>query len=343
MNKTKLCCLFITIISLNSATKAQEIATDNAGKPIFTIPSTNKIIWDVALNNLGINYTPFVFRKTRYYVMNGAAQQNTMYKSTSLNIKASVANNEEDILLIDNDLDIAPHFEVGINRTIDNLVNPSRIDKYYTFNLSVFTDHQSFKLYDTTAKKFMEDKYKRWSWGFKSSLNIFHRTTYALALNVSFKNSIVADDLTSVQDKSSNTVYSDNNIVTNGETDGYLAPANAISNWRVSIANPWFTKTKSGLTIIPYYFIKFGDIKPKHNAGVLFTFLKNPFKNFDINAATGAYDPNASYEFETAFSIGLNFLSTGTEKKNYLFLSGTVSFGKTSKTAGSSLGANNLF
>src|SRR5205814_6581571 len=113
-------------------------------------------------------------------------------------------------------------------------------------------------------------------------LNVFFRTHSALALNLSYKNSIVVDDLTSYQKKSSNKIYVDNNIATNGEIDGYLNPLSPLSNWRFSFAYPYFIDNKLHMALIPYYFIKFGEgIKPKNDAGIMFTFLNETFRNFD--------------------------------------------------------------
>jgi hypothetical protein len=316
------------VISIES--RSQDIATDNEGKPIFTVPNTKKLTTDIALNNLGLDYTPFHLKRVKYFITDENGQKKyTMYKSTTINLKGNIVNNDEDVLLFGKDMDITPHIEIGINRAIDTLINPSRIGKYYTFSAALFADFQSFDLYDTTNKKFLTDKYSRTSYGGRVSLNIFFRTSSALALNLSYKNSIVTDDLTSFQKRSSNEIYVDNNIATNGEVDGYLTPLTPSKNWRFSIAYPQFLKGSLHLAIIPYYFVKFGEsIKPKNNAGIMFTFLNDTFRNFD-KKKDGQYDQDARYTFESAFSIGLNLLSTGSDKRNYVFLSGTVSFGKT--------------
>jgi hypothetical protein len=320
--------IFLLVISIKAT--SQDIATDNEGKPIFTIPNTKKFNPEIALNNLGLDYTPFHLKRVRYFITEGDGQKKyTMNKSTTINLKGNIVNNDEDVLLIGKDMDITPHIEVGINRAIDTLINPSRIGKYYTFSAALFADFQSFDLYDTINKKFLPDKYSRTSYGGRVSLNIFFRTRSALALNLSYKNSIVTDDLTSFQKRTSNEIYVDNNIATNGEVDGYLTPLAPSKNWRFSIAYPQFLRSSLHLAIIPYYFVKFGEsIKPKNNAGIMFTILNDTFRDFD-KKKNGQYDQDARYTFESAFSIGLNLISTGTEKRNYIFLSGTVSFGKT--------------
>lgn len=304
---------------------AQDVATDNDGKPIFTIPGIKKMIPEVALNNLGLNYTPLHLKRVKYYVLENNERKYSMYKSTTINLKGNIISNSEDVLLIGKDLKVTPHIEIGINRGFDTLINPSRIGHYYTFSGAVFADFQNFDLYDTANKKFL-DTYHRTSYGAKVNLNIFYGTKSALAFNLSYQNSIVIDDQTSFQKKSSNTIYVDNNIASNGTSDGYLSPVTPSKNWRFSIAFPQFLNS-SNLTLIPYYFVKFGEgITPKNNAGILFTVLNDKFRNFD--RPNGAFDQTARYTFKTAFSIGLNLLSTGTDKHNYIFLSGTISFGK---------------
>ncbi len=337
--------LTMTALFLNKKAMSQDVATDNDGKPIFVLPSTKKILPEVALNTVGFSYTPFHLKRVKYYVMEGGVKKYTMYKSTTINLKASIIGNDEDVLLIGKDMKVAPHFEIAFNRGIDTLINPSRINKYYTFSAVLFADVQSFDLYDTVNKKFLADKYRRTSIGGRVSYNQFFGTRSALALNLSYSNSIVTDDLTSYQKRSSNELYVDGNIATNGTTDGYLSPVSPVSNWRFSIAYPQFLGGKSRMAIIPYYFVKFGEgLTPKNNAGVLFTILNDKFRNFD--KPNGSYDQSARYTFETAFSIGLNLISTGTEKKNYIFLSGTVSFGKSkpkSDIENSRAVANNVF
>lgn len=324
---TLLASFMIIALGTSLSASSQDVATDNGGKPIFTIPSTKKIIPEVALNNLGLSYTPLHLKRVKYYVVENNDRKYTMYKSTTINLKGNIVSNDEDVLLIGKDLKVTPHIEIGLNRGFDTLINPSRIGHYYTLSGALFADFQSFDLYDTTTKKFL-DKYHRTSYGGRVSLNIFYGTKSAIAFNLSYQNSIVTDDQTSFQKKSSNTIYVDNNVATNGTTDGYLSPVSPSKNWRFSIAFPQFLNSSKNLTLIPYYFVKFGEgITPKNNAGIMFTILNDKFRNFD--RPNGVFDQSARYTFETAFSVGLNLLSTGTDKHNYIFLSGTLSFGKT--------------
>lgn len=306
---------------------SQEIATDNDGKPIFVMPSTKKILPEVALNNFGFSYTPLHLKRVKYYIRDETnSKQYTMYKSSVISMKASIVGNDEDILLVGKDMKFTPHFEIGFSRGFDTLINPSRVKKYYTFSAVLFADLQSFDLYDTVNKRFLPEKYKRTSMGGRVSYNIFFGTKSALALNLSYTNSIVTDDLTAYQKRSANELYVDGNIATNGTTDGYLSPIAPVSNWRFSIAYPQFLN-KSKMAIIPYYFVRFGEgLTPKNNAGVMLTMLNDKFRYFD--KPKGKYDQSARYTFETAFSIGLNLISTGSEKKNYIFLTGTLSIGK---------------
>ena len=299
---------------------SQDVATDNDGKPIFVIPSTKKILPEVALNNLGFNYTIVHLSRTRYYVKPAANEINTMYKSNTLSFKSNLITNDEDILLLGKGMKVRPHFEIGFNRGFDELLKPSFISNYYTFSISVFTDYQQYNLYDSVNKKDLP-KYKGWGFGGKVSYNLFFKTKSALALNFSIGNSVLTDDLTSFQRRSSNEIYADNNILTNGSNDGYFSPLSKTTNARFALAYPNFLK-KSKVAIVPYYILKVGEgIVPKNNAGIMFTILNDKFRDFDLPAGP------TNYKFETAFSIGLNFISTGSETKNYVFLSGTVSFG----------------
>jgi len=330
------------IIFSSSSTISQEIATDNKGEPIFTVPSSKRVIPEVALKNIGINFTALHLKKITYYVMEQGSKYYTMDKSTVINFKTNLVDNDDDVFTIGKEAKLTPHIEIGIARGIDALINPSKIDKYYTFSGALFMDFQTFDLYDTVSKTFLS-KYHRTSYGGKVGLNIFFKTKSAIAFNLSYKNSIVTDDQTSYQKKSSNTIYVDNNILTNGTTDGYLSPVDPSKNWRFSLAFPQFLKTRKAFAIIPYYFVKFGEgITPKNNAGILFTVLNDKFRNFD---AQNAVDPGRkdTYSFETAFSVGLNLLSTGGNNNPFLFISGTITIGKSKKTGEEKTKRNDLF
>lgn len=237
----------------------------------------------------------------------------------------SLFDNDDDVFTISKDANLTPHFEIGISRGIDSLINPSRIKRYYTLSGSLFADFQSFDLYDTVNKKFLP-KYNKTSYGATIGLNIFFKTKYALSLNITYKNSIETEDQVSYQKKGSNTIYVDDNVATNGEEDGYLSPLTPKKNWRFSFAVPWFIKSERSIAIIPYYFANFGNgLKPKNNAGIMFTFLNDPFRNFDAKNPANR-EASTKYSFKSAFSLGLNLISTGSEKHSYVFLSGTITF-----------------
>lgn len=321
------CCLFVFISPVLSA---QEIATDNKGEAIFTIPTADPVNTEIALKNIGVKFRPFRFNKKTFFVKEGGKEYFTMDKSTVINLGASLYDNDDDVFTIAKDANLTPHIEIGISRGIDALINPSKINKYYTLSGSLFADFQQFDLYDTVNKTFLP-KYNRTSYGGNIGLNIFFKTCYAFAFNLSYKNSIETDDQVSYQKKASNTIYTDNNILSNGEDDGYLSPLTPKKNWRMSLAVPWFLKTKRAFSIIPYYFINFGKgISPKNNAGVMFTVLNDKFRDFDKDNPADR-DKGKTYTFETAFSVGLNLISTGSDKHSFIFLSGTITFGS-SKT-----------
>jgi len=136
---------------------SQDIATDNEGEIIFAIPSTQAISPQIALNNLGFNSTFIHLKQKKYFIGTPEPGNYTMYKSTTINFKANVINNDDDVLLIGKGMKITPHFEIGINRGIDELLKPTGII-YYTLSGSIFTDLQRFKLYDTISKNFMPNK-----------------------------------------------------------------------------------------------------------------------------------------------------------------------------------------
>jgi len=332
--------LLVTILTGSSAL-SQDIATDNKGEPIFTVPSSERITPEVALKNIGVNFTALRIKKIKYYVMEGTTKYYTMDKSTVININANLVDNDDDVFTISKDAKLTPHVELGISRGIDALINPSKIDRYYTFSALLFADFQSFDLYDTVTKSFLP-KYHHTSYGGKIGFNMFFKTKSAIAFNLAYKNSIVTDDQTSYQKKSDNTVYADNNIVTNGTSDGYLSPVDPSKNWRLSLAFPQFLKTSKAVAIIPYYFVKFGEGIPKNNAGIMFTVMNDKFRNFDARNST---DPNRkdTYSFETAFSVGLNLLSRGTKNNPFLFISGTITIGKSKKSAEEKEGTKSLF
>lgn len=302
----------------------QQIASDNDGNSLFEVPTTNKLVPEVSLNNIGFAFTPFVFKKTRYYVMKDGKKIFTMDKSTAVDVKMSFSDNDDDILLVGRTLNIRPHFEIGIKRTIDQLNNPDGIT-YYTFNGSVFTEFQRFKQYDTLNKTFLKNDYKSWQFGAKVNWNVFFGTKTTIATNISYRNAVDIDNYSAVQDIGDG-IYSDDNVTSISEVSAYIAPIRATNQLRISVANPWFTKSFSNLTIIPYYFVNIGEFSPSHNAGFTLTFLKDRFRKF--------YKVNSNpYSFETAFSLGLNLLRSESRNSNILFLSGTASFGKSRKGA----------
>lgn len=331
----------LVVIVMVSTVSAQEIATDNKGEPIFTIPSEDAINTEIALKNIGVTFRPIRFNKKSYFIMDQGLKYYTMDKSTVVSIGASLVDNSDDVFTISKDAKLTPHVEIGISRGIDALINPSRINKYYTLSGSLFADFQSFDLYDTVNKTFLP-KHHRTSYGGKVGLNIFFQTKYAIAVNLSYKNSIETDDQVSYKKKSSNTIYVDNNISTNGSDDGYLSPLGPSKNWRISLAIPWFLKTSRAFAIMPYYFINFGEgLRPKNNAGIMFTVLNDKFRDFDAgNTANRA--AGKTFSFETAFSVGLNLLSIGSVNHPFLFISGTITLGSSKKTGQDKSKSNNI-
>lgn len=320
---------------------AQEIATDNKGEPIFTIPSEDAVNTEIALKNIGVTFRPIRFNKKSYYVMDEGSKYYTMDKSTVISVGGKFVDNSDDVFTISKDAKLTPHLEIGIFRGIDALINPSKIKKYYTLSGSLFADFQSFDLYDTINKTFLP-KYHHTSFGGNVGLNIFFQTKYAIAVNLSYKNSIETDDQISYQKKPSNTIYVDNNISTNGPHDGYLSPLDPSKNWRISLASPFFLKTRRAFALIPYYFINFGEgLSPKNNAGIMFTVLNDKFRDFDSGNSANR-DTSKTYSFETAFSIGLNLLSTGSANHPFLFLSGTITLGSSKKTGEDKVKSNNI-
>ena len=321
MTCLKLTVLLLMILYLSNNAHSQDIATDNEGSPIFSIPTNNKLSPQISLNNIGVTYTPFILQRSRFFIRGSNPKEYTMSKSWTVNLKANIINTEEDALLISGDMKLRPRFEVALNRTIDTLFKSSTLGSYYTFSAALITDYQKFEQYDLPAKKLIAP-YKRWNVGGRVSLNIFQGTKSAWALNLTYKNSLVTDDLTSYHLKMTEGAYIDDNIIANGDADGYIGPLSPSKNIRFSIARPWFLKSVRA-AIIPYYFLQAGEIKPKHNGGLMFTFLERQFRNFET---TNNGDP---YEFSTAFSIGANLLGIGSDKKQFVFVSGTISFGKT--------------
>lgn len=342
MKKSTFLLFFIgTLLLVINNAGAQDIATDNKGEPIFTVPSSKRIIPEVALKNIGINFTPFHLNKVKYYVMDNGSKYYTMDKSTVINVKANLIDNDDDVFTIAKGTKLTPHVEIGFARSIDALINPRKINKYYTFSGSVFADFQSFDLYDTLTQKFLP-KYRRTSFGARMGMNIFFKTKSAIALNMSYKNAIVTDEETPYQKRASNTIYTDNNILTNGTTDGYLSPLDPTENLRFSVAFPQFIKSSLPLAITPYYFVQLAEgSSPRNNAGLLFTILNDRFRDFDNNNGT---DRNASkkYSFESAFSVGLNLISTGSSNRSFLFISGTISLGKSKETSNEKNKSKNL-
>lgn len=326
---TLLCSILMSLYAAN--TYGQEIATDNKGEPLFSIPSSDVANTEIALKNIGVTLRPFKFQKKRFYVNEGGTKFYTMDKSTVLNIGGSLVDNDDDVFTISKDANITPHLEIGISRGIDELINPGKIKKYYTLSATVFADFQCFDLYDTVNKVFLP-KYRRTSYGAQIGANMFFKTKFAIAFNLRYKNSIETDEQVNYQKKASNTIYVDNSIVTNGENDGFLSPLDPSKNWRVSLSFPWFLKTeKRQFALMPYYFISFGEgLTPKNNAGLILTMLNDKFRGFD-DANTGNRDTDKKYSFDAAFSVGLNLLSTGTGNHPFIFLSGTFNLGPSGK------------
>lgn len=147
--------LLVIVTPFALSVSAQEIATDNKGEAIFTVPSDATVNTKIALKNIGVGFRPIRFKKKKFYVTEGGQKFYTMDKSTAINISASVVDNDDEVFTISKDAKLTPHIEIGISRGIDSLFNPRKINKYYTLSGSVFADFQSFDLYDTVNKVFL--------------------------------------------------------------------------------------------------------------------------------------------------------------------------------------------
>ncbi|HRG82753.1 MAG TPA: hypothetical protein PLO99_09570, partial [Chitinophagaceae bacterium] len=120
---TLLCSILMSLYAAN--TYGQEIATDNKGEPLFSIPSSDVANTEIALKNIGVTFRPFKFQRRRFYVIDSNGTNfYTMDKSTVLNIGGSLVDNDDDVLTISKDANITPHLEIGISRGIDELINP---------------------------------------------------------------------------------------------------------------------------------------------------------------------------------------------------------------------------
>jgi hypothetical protein len=330
---------FLSISTLlNLDVSAQVVLADQNGDPVFTLPSTKFFVPEISAATLGLNFNPLRFRRVWYYTQDSSNNKlYTMLKSTVVNIKCTVTDhNEKSSLVFGEKLNMSPHFELGISRAIDSLLNPSHVN-YSTSSISVYIDLQHFNVYDTVTKS-PAHKFKHTSYGARISQNIFFGTSWAIAANLSYQNSILKGDLISYQEKNGNEIYIDNNIVTNGDVDGYLHKIKPTENYRISLATPIFSFNpfrKINLNLVPYYFVNFGKgFIPKNNAGIALTFLGDKFYGFDKDKK-----PNDKpYAFESAFSIGFNALSTGSDKKTYAFVSGSFSVGGRGKRTAKSPG-----
>ncbi len=73
----------------------------------------------------------------------------------------------------------------------------------------------------------------------------------------------------------------------------------------------------------------------------MLTVLNDKFRDFDAgNPSSRA--ASKTYSFKTAFSVGLNVVSTGTENHPFLFLSGAITLGRSNKTGVDKSKSDNL-
>ncbi|MEL1243997.1 hypothetical protein AAEO56_06965 [Flavobacterium sp. DGU11] len=327
MNKKKsLFCILSIFAFFGVNMSAQDIITDNKGKPIFNMP-TSLIAPKLTANSGGIRFPIKRYNGTNYfyYQNNDSSKPKkfTVRKSWSIFGNIEVVSNTASILDLSKKPNVSPHFEIGIGNTLDSIyTNVSDLEDWYqTFSAAVFIDYQHFKVYDTLTQT--TDKFRRWSPGIKVTYNRFKKDLYGLAFTGSYQKNVNVSALTSYQNITG-TFYTDPNVAGNGTVDGYFAPAKVANQFRFSIAAPIFCIPPiliKGAQFMPapYFFITTPDFgKIERFGGITLNIL--PTRIYKSAAK--------AFAITSAFSAGYNIWDSATkDSQGYFFFSGSFSFG----------------
>lgn len=329
MNIQKLIPIILLILQIEL--QGQSIAKDKSGKDLFVLPSMNQIKTELSLTDFGFEFNILRHNRVLYYY--GNSTDFTMAKSSLVTCKIGAISNDESILLIDKNIKLEPSIEIGWKRGFDSLINPSRKGWYNTRSIAIFGRYQDIKEYNkNTNPNITYTSHQKFSPGGKVDLNLFYKTYFALAFTGSYQYHVRVKDLTSVQERV-NVAYIDNNVVSNGDVDGYIGPIRQRGEFRFSGSVPIFLPKifdKIQICFIPNYYLLLGNLSgnpsKKNHIGGSLSFIPENFYRFDRNS-DNSYNPNSRYTFAGSFNIGYEFSDNGT-KQHQIFIGGAIPIGQ---------------
>ncbi|MFD1258695.1 hypothetical protein ACFQ3S_17950 [Mucilaginibacter terrae] len=153
--------------------------------------------------------------------------------------------------------------------------------------------------------------------------NKFKQNRYGIAFTGSYQRNVNVSALTSFQ-IISNIFYTDANVTSNGNIDGYFAPATVANQFRLSMAAPIFSIPEilirgAQFMPAPYFFITTPNFKKiERFGGITLSIL--PIRIYK--------SPAKSFAITSAFSAGYNIWDSSTNNnQGYFFFSGSFSFG----------------